>query len=373
MAGLALFTFASLLCGRRVVAGLADRRPRAAGRRRGDHDPERALDRHDDVPRGPGAQQGARHLGLARRRRRHRGLADRRAADRPRLAPDLPDQRPRRRRRAGAGAAPAGARAASPTSRAATTPPARCSVTAGARAARLRGRRGAGERLGRRAHDRACSPAPPRCSALFAGDRGAASRRRCCRCAILRSRTLVGANALMLVFSGIGYGMPFVLTLYAQQVLGFSPLEFGLSSIVFPIGVTVGRDRRPGADRQGRPAAGRDRGPDAAGGELPLSRAGLGRRQLPGRHPDRPAARRARRRAGVRDVLDRRAGRRRRARGRARRRGSTTPRSRSAARSGPRSSRRSRSRSTDGPGAGRRSPRACRRRSSPASCSPASA
>jgi EmrB/QacA subfamily drug resistance transporter len=57
---------------------------------------------------------------------------------------------------------------------------------------------------------------------------------------ILRSRTLVGANALMVVFSGIGYGLPFVLTLYAQQVLGFSPLEFGLSSIVFPIGVTVG-------------------------------------------------------------------------------------------------------------------------------------
>jgi EmrB/QacA subfamily drug resistance transporter len=57
---------------------------------------------------------------------------------------------------------------------------------------------------------------------------------------ILRSRTLVGANALMLVFSGIGYGLPFVLTLYAQQVLGFSPLEFGLSSIVLPIGVTAG-------------------------------------------------------------------------------------------------------------------------------------
>ncbi|HEY6891382.1 MAG TPA: MFS transporter [Solirubrobacter sp.] len=57
---------------------------------------------------------------------------------------------------------------------------------------------------------------------------------------ILRSRTLVGANAVMLVFSAIGYGMPFLLTLYAQQVLGYSPLEFGLSSIVFPIGVTAG-------------------------------------------------------------------------------------------------------------------------------------
>ena len=57
---------------------------------------------------------------------------------------------------------------------------------------------------------------------------------------ILRSRTLVGANAAMLMFSTIGFGMPFVLTLYAQQVLGYSAVEFGLSSIVFPIGVAVG-------------------------------------------------------------------------------------------------------------------------------------
>jgi EmrB/QacA subfamily drug resistance transporter len=57
---------------------------------------------------------------------------------------------------------------------------------------------------------------------------------------ILRSRTLVGANAVMLLFSAVSFGMPFALTLYAQQVLGFSAVEFGLSSIVFPLGVTVG-------------------------------------------------------------------------------------------------------------------------------------
>ena len=56
---------------------------------------------------------------------------------------------------------------------------------------------------------------------------------------ILRSRTLVGANAAMLVFSTVAYGMPFILTLYAQQVLGFSPVEFGLSSVVFPLTVAV--------------------------------------------------------------------------------------------------------------------------------------
>jgi MFS family permease len=57
---------------------------------------------------------------------------------------------------------------------------------------------------------------------------------------VLRSRTLVGANAVMLLFSTVGFGMPFVLTLYAQQVLGYSALEFGLSSVVFPLGATVG-------------------------------------------------------------------------------------------------------------------------------------
>jgi EmrB/QacA subfamily drug resistance transporter len=57
---------------------------------------------------------------------------------------------------------------------------------------------------------------------------------------ILRSRTLVGANVAMLLFSTIGFGMPFILTLYSQQVLGYSAVEFGLTSIVFPMGATVG-------------------------------------------------------------------------------------------------------------------------------------
>jgi EmrB/QacA subfamily drug resistance transporter len=57
---------------------------------------------------------------------------------------------------------------------------------------------------------------------------------------ILRSRTLVGANVTMVLFSTIGFGMPFILTLYSQQVLGYSAVEFGLTSIVFPIGAAVG-------------------------------------------------------------------------------------------------------------------------------------
>jgi EmrB/QacA subfamily drug resistance transporter len=57
---------------------------------------------------------------------------------------------------------------------------------------------------------------------------------------LFRSRTLVGANLVMLVFSTVAFGMPFILTLYAQQVLGYSALKFGVSSVVMPVGAAVG-------------------------------------------------------------------------------------------------------------------------------------
>ncbi len=56
----------------------------------------------------------------------------------------------------------------------------------------------------------------------------------------LRSRTIVGANAVMLVFGTLPYGLGFVLTLYAQQVLGYSAIKFGLTSLVFPVMAAVG-------------------------------------------------------------------------------------------------------------------------------------
>ena len=56
----------------------------------------------------------------------------------------------------------------------------------------------------------------------------------------LRSRSLVGANAAMLLTSCTAFGMPFILTLYAQQVLGYSAVEFGLTSLVFPLMAAVG-------------------------------------------------------------------------------------------------------------------------------------
>jgi MFS family permease len=55
---------------------------------------------------------------------------------------------------------------------------------------------------------------------------------------ILRSRTLAGADALTVLIGAVAVGMPFVLTLYAQQVLGYSALKFGVGSVVLALGAT---------------------------------------------------------------------------------------------------------------------------------------
>jgi EmrB/QacA subfamily drug resistance transporter len=57
---------------------------------------------------------------------------------------------------------------------------------------------------------------------------------------LLRSRTVVGANAVMLLVAAVAVGMPFVLTLYAQQVLGYSAVRFGVSSVVLAVAVVIG-------------------------------------------------------------------------------------------------------------------------------------
>jgi EmrB/QacA subfamily drug resistance transporter len=57
---------------------------------------------------------------------------------------------------------------------------------------------------------------------------------------IFRSRSLVGANAVMLVFGTLPYGFSFILTLYAQQVLGYSAVKFGISSLIFPAMAAAG-------------------------------------------------------------------------------------------------------------------------------------
>jgi EmrB/QacA subfamily drug resistance transporter len=57
---------------------------------------------------------------------------------------------------------------------------------------------------------------------------------------IFRSRTLAVADAVMVLIGTVAVGMPFVLTLYAQQVLGYSALRFGVSSVVLAVAVTAG-------------------------------------------------------------------------------------------------------------------------------------
>jgi EmrB/QacA subfamily drug resistance transporter len=57
---------------------------------------------------------------------------------------------------------------------------------------------------------------------------------------IFRSRTLAGADALTVLIGTVAVGMPFVLTLYAQQVLGYSAVKFGVSSVVLAVGATAG-------------------------------------------------------------------------------------------------------------------------------------
>jgi EmrB/QacA subfamily drug resistance transporter len=64
---------------------------------------------------------------------------------------------------------------------------------------------------------------------------------------IFRSRTLAGADALTVLIGTVAVGMPFVLTLYAQQVLGYSALKFGVSSVVLALGATAGAIAGQGA------------------------------------------------------------------------------------------------------------------------------
>ena len=57
---------------------------------------------------------------------------------------------------------------------------------------------------------------------------------------IFRSRLLVGGNLTMAVFAMLGWGTSFTVSGYAQQVLGLSPLWFGLGATVLTLGAVVG-------------------------------------------------------------------------------------------------------------------------------------
>jgi MFS family permease len=64
---------------------------------------------------------------------------------------------------------------------------------------------------------------------------------------VLRSRTLVGANLVMFLFGTAAFGMPYILTLYAQQVLGYSAFGFGAGTAVLAVAAAVSSIAAQGA------------------------------------------------------------------------------------------------------------------------------
>jgi EmrB/QacA subfamily drug resistance transporter len=57
---------------------------------------------------------------------------------------------------------------------------------------------------------------------------------------VFRSRSLVGGNLVLFALGTMGFAVPFILTQYAQEVLGWTPIQFGLASVVFPATAIVG-------------------------------------------------------------------------------------------------------------------------------------
>src|SRR5437764_51387 len=57
---------------------------------------------------------------------------------------------------------------------------------------------------------------------------------------IFRSRPLSGANAIVFLFSAAIFGMWFFVSLYLQQVLGYSPIEAGLAFLPMTLTIIVG-------------------------------------------------------------------------------------------------------------------------------------
>ena len=57
---------------------------------------------------------------------------------------------------------------------------------------------------------------------------------------VFRSRALVGGNLVLFTLGMLAFGMPFILTQYAQGVLGYSALQFGLASVVMPVTAAIG-------------------------------------------------------------------------------------------------------------------------------------
>ena len=292
----------------RVVRGVADHGARAAGPRRGDHHARGALDRVDDLRGRPRAQHRARRLGRRRRLRRRGGRAARRRDHRhAQLGVDLLRERPGRRARVRVRAVPA--RREPRRERQALRRAGRRARHDGPLVARLRDHAGGPARLAGGRDDRASSPCR---FALLAGFVAWELRHPAplMRFGILRTKTVAGANVAGFILGTAIFAMFLMLTLYMQQVLGYSPMKTGVGylavagSAIIWSAVAAQLVNRLGV----KPVL--VTGHDRARRRARLVHAGLGRRLV----PDRPAAglpaRRRRSRLLVRADLDRGARRR---------------------------------------------------------------
>jgi EmrB/QacA subfamily drug resistance transporter len=57
---------------------------------------------------------------------------------------------------------------------------------------------------------------------------------------VFRSRALVGGNLVLFALGTMAFGVPFILTQYAQEVLDWSAIHFGLASLVMPVSAVIG-------------------------------------------------------------------------------------------------------------------------------------
>ncbi|MER5264530.1 MFS transporter [Actinosynnema sp. NPDC002837] len=57
---------------------------------------------------------------------------------------------------------------------------------------------------------------------------------------LFRNRNLVGGNVVMLLVGMVTFGAVLIISLYAQQVLGYTALAFGVSTVIYTVMSTIG-------------------------------------------------------------------------------------------------------------------------------------
>ena len=261
VAGVVLFSAASLLNGLSQILDDADRWPRVAGPRRRTRLAGGTVDHHDHVPGHPRAHSRTRRVERDRcRRRRLRaaarwvltdlvswrwnffvnvpvGIATVMLAFRyvPESIADLGHRRVRRARRD--------------------------DRDCGAADARVRNRQGPDMGLGLGLDDRGDRP-PSLLLTLFLAIENR-SKAPLIKLSIFRIRTIATANTTMLLVASAMFGMFFFVSLYVQEILGYSPLKAGLAFLPASLGIIIGAGiariwsaLRPAQRGGWRPAAG---------------------------------------------------------------------------------------------------------------------